>query len=100
MFLNKRFTKLVADQHVYRDQKQVPADGPPSPPPCVRAQGVTGGAAPTVVITNIGTGETLRLTTSTSGTFSAPVLDPVQYKVSVEAQGFKTSVIPKVKVDT
>ena len=57
-------------------------------------------AAATVVITNIGTGETLRLTTSTSGTFSAPVLDPVEYKVSVEAQGFKTSVIPKVKVDT
>lgn len=57
-------------------------------------------AAATVVITNIGTGQTMRLTTTTSGTFSAPVLDPVEYKVTVEAQGFKTSVIPKVKVDT
>lgn len=57
-------------------------------------------AAATVVITNIGTGQSLRLTTSTAGTFSAPLLDPVEYRIAVEAQGFKTSVIPRVKVDT
>jgi len=57
-------------------------------------------AAATVIITNLGTGETLSLTTSTSGTFSAPLLDPVEYKIAVEAQGFKTSVLSRVKVDT
>ncbi len=57
-------------------------------------------AAATVTITNLGTGEQLQLTTSTSGTFSAPQLEPVEYRVAAEAPGFKTSVIPKVKVDT
>jgi carboxypeptidase family protein len=57
-------------------------------------------AAATVVITNIGTGQTFRLTTSSAGTFSLPVLDPVEYRIAVEAQGFKTAVIPRVKVDT
>ena len=51
----------------------------------------TGAVVPdaTVVITNIGTNEQLRLTTSGSGTFSAPLLDPVEYRITVEAPGFK-----------
>ncbi len=57
-------------------------------------------AAATVVITNLGTGEKLELTTSTAGTFSAPLLDPVEYRVTVDAQGFKQSVVSRVKVDT
>ncbi|MPZ19795.1 MAG: hypothetical protein GEV06_18035 [Luteitalea sp.] len=57
-------------------------------------------AAATVVITNIGTDESLALTTTSSGTFSAPLLDPVEYRITVEAPGFKPSVVPKVKVDT
>lgn len=57
-------------------------------------------AGATVVITNIGTGESWQLTTSGSGSFSAPLLDPVEYRITADAPGFKTSILPKVKVDT
>lgn len=60
--------------------------------------GVVGGA--TVTITNIGTGESRQVTTSTAGSFSVPLLDPVEYRITVEAQGFRPSVVPRVKVDT
>jgi hypothetical protein len=54
----------------------------------------------TIVVTNIGTNEQLRLTTSANGAFSAPLLDPVEYRIAVEAPGFKRSLLEKVKVDT
>lgn len=54
----------------------------------------------TVTITNVGTNESIRLTSSESGAYSAPLLDPVYYRVTVEAAGFKKAVIEKVKVDT
>jgi hypothetical protein len=62
----------------------------------------SGGVLPgaMVTVTNVGTGETLHLTTSDKGTFSAPVLEPVEYRVTVELSGFKKAVVPRVKVDT
>src|SRR6185436_5553207 len=54
----------------------------------------------TVVVTNLGTGETIRLTTSDKGTYAAPVLDPVEYRVTAELSGFKKVTVPRVKVDT
>jgi hypothetical protein len=54
----------------------------------------------TVTIASIGTGETFTLTTSDKGTFSAPQLDPVEYRVTVELTGFRKAVVPRVKVDT
>lgn len=53
-----------------------------------------------VVITNIGTNKSIQLVTSTSGTYSTSLLDPVEYKITVTAPGFKKSVVDKVKVDT
>ena len=47
----------------------------------------------TVTITNLGTSAAIRLTTSDSGAFSAPLLDPVYYRVTVEAAGFKKAVL-------
>jgi hypothetical protein len=62
----------------------------------------TGAVIPgaTVIVTNIGTNESLRLSTSESGNFSAPSLNPVEYRITVEAAGFKKAVVDKVKVDT
>lgn len=57
-------------------------------------------ASAAVTVTNVGTNESIRLTTSESGAFSAPLLEPVYYRVTVEAQGFKKAVIDNVKVDT
>ncbi len=54
----------------------------------------------TVTITNIGTNQTVKLTTSEAGSYSAPSLDPVTYRIAVEATGFKRSVVESVKVDT
>jgi len=54
----------------------------------------------TVIITNLGTNEALRLATSGGGSFSAPLLDPVEYRVEIEAEGFKKAVVETVKVDT
>src|SRR5204862_7789864 len=53
-----------------------------------------------VVITNLSTGETTPLTTSQGGAFSAPLLDPVEYRIAAESPGFKPTVLPRVKVDT
>src|SRR5262245_21522832 len=62
----------------------------------------TGAVIPsaTVVITNIGTNETLTLTTSESGVFSAPLLDPVEYRITVTASGFKKATVQQIKVNT
>src|SRR5579864_2603940 len=53
-----------------------------------------------VTITNIGTNQTRKTQTSNIGTFSAQDLEPVVYRIVVEANGFKKEVIDNVKVDT
>ncbi|MBS1788826.1 MAG: carboxypeptidase regulatory-like domain-containing protein [Acidobacteria bacterium] len=54
----------------------------------------------TVTITNIGTNQSQRLTTSGDGVYIASSLEPVVYRITVEASGFKKTVINNVKVDT
>jgi len=54
----------------------------------------------TVTITNIGTNAVIKLTTSEAGVFNATSLEPVNYRILVEAQGFKKSILNNVKVDT
>lgn len=54
----------------------------------------------TVTITNVETNQSTTLTTSDSGSFTANLLDPVVYKIVVEAPSFKKSIVEKVKVDT
>src|SRR5690349_23197738 len=54
----------------------------------------------TVTITNLGTGQKIMVTTSETGSYRVPSLDPVTYSVMVEAPGFKRAVLDKVKVDT
>src|SRR5579859_2497516 len=49
----------------------------------------------TVIITNMGTNETQRVTTSDSGTYNVQNLDPVLYKVEVQASGFDKSVVDR-----
>ncbi len=63
-----------------------------------QTQSVIPGA--TITITNLGTNEVRKLTSGPAGTYSAPDLDPVLYKVEVEMQGFKKGVVENVKVDT
>jgi hypothetical protein len=62
----------------------------------------TGAVVPgaTVTVTNAGTNQTLKLTTSEEGAFTASSLEPVVYSVTVEAPGFKKAVVNNVKVDT
>jgi outer membrane receptor protein involved in Fe transport len=61
-----------------------------------------GAAVPgaTVTVTNLGTNQSSTVTTSESGAFSVSSLDPVSYSVTVEAPGFKKSVLGNIKVDT
>jgi hypothetical protein len=54
----------------------------------------------TVTVTNIGTNQAAHLTTSATGSYTAANLDPVLYRVEVEAPGFKKAVVGNVKVDT
>src|SRR6266542_302314 len=54
----------------------------------------------TVTSVNLGTGETFHTITSDRGTFSFPILDPVEYRITVELQGFKPAEVKRVKVDT
>ena len=54
----------------------------------------------TVTVTNVGTGQKQTLTTSEEGAFSAQSLDPVVYRITVEAPGFKTATLESLKVDT
>ncbi len=62
----------------------------------------TGAVVPgaTVTITNLGTNQTVKLTTSASGLFTATSLEPVEYSIAVEAGGFKKTFVKSVKVDT
>src|SRR5947209_19232641 len=63
-----------------------------------QSQSVVPGA--TITITNAGTNEVRKLTSGSTGAYSALDLDPVTYNVQVEMKGFKKSVIENVKVDT
>ena len=47
----------------------------------------------TVTITNKGTGQVNKITTSGSGTYASGALIPGEYEIRVEAKGFKTQVI-------
>ena len=47
-----------------------------------------------VGITNKRTGQTLSVTTTSSGTYASGALNPGEYRVRVEAKGFKTSEAP------
>src|SRR6266536_4144761 len=53
-----------------------------------------------VTITNVGTGQSVTVTPTDSGSFTVQSLDPVSYRVSVEAPGFKRGVVETLKVDT
>jgi hypothetical protein len=57
-------------------------------------------AGATVEILDVGTNAKVQLTTSVSGTYSAPSLRPVLYQVTVTAPGFQKVVVRDVKVDT
>src|SRR5262249_35260663 len=57
-------------------------------------------AGATVTVTNLGTGETRKATTSQNGSYAVVDLEPVLYRVEVAAQGFNKSVVDSVKVDT
>src|SRR5580700_8422604 len=54
----------------------------------------------TVKVTNMGTNEARTVTTAANGTFSVTDLEPVDYRVEIEAKGFKKEVVDHVKVDT
>src|SRR5215471_2600911 len=54
----------------------------------------------TVVVVNVGTNESVRTTSSSSGAFSVQNLEPVTYRIEIQATGFKKEVIDNVKVDT
>jgi hypothetical protein len=53
-----------------------------------------------VTVTNVATNEARDATTSDDGTYTIPALDPGVYRVTVDAQGFKPSLIEQVKLDT
>lgn len=54
----------------------------------------------TVTITNLATNQQTVLTTSLAGSYTAQLLEPVTYDVSVELKGFKKWIKRSVKVDT
>ena len=54
----------------------------------------------TVTVTNVGTNQSVTLTTSSEGNFIANSLEPVLYNVKVESPSFKETTIQNVKVDT
>ncbi len=62
------------------------------------AGAVVPGASVTVV--NIGTNQKIVEKTSGAGSYSVQSLDPVMYRVEVDAAGFKRTVVDKIKVDT
>jgi hypothetical protein len=53
-----------------------------------------------VTVTNVGTNEVRKVTASEAGVYSVPNLEPVTYRVEVEAKGFRKQVVNEVKVDT
>jgi hypothetical protein len=65
-------------------------------------QDSNGAAIPgaTVTVTNIGTNQSTKVTTSETGAYSVSSLEPVKYRIVVEMAGFKKSIVESVKVDT
>ena len=63
-----------------------------------QTQAVVPGA--TITVTNIGTNEVRKVTTTEHGTYAVMDLEPVMYRLEVEAPGFKKAVVEKVKVNT
>src|SRR5437660_5488216 len=57
-------------------------------------------AGASVTITNIGTNQTQKVTTSDTGSFQVSSLDPVTYSILVEVAGFKKAILQSVKVET
>ena len=53
-----------------------------------------------VTITNVGTNRSQKITTSSDGNYTVPSLEPVVYRITVEAAGFRKSVVGNIKVDT
>ena len=62
----------------------------------------SGAVVPNALVTvrSLGTNQTTKVKTSGSGEFSVTALDPVTYSVTVEASGFKKTVVEAIKVDT
>src|SRR5262245_59719507 len=61
-----------------------------------------GAAVPgaTVTVTNIGTNQSTTVTSSSAGSFSVSSLEPVSYRIVVEAPGFKKAILERLKLDT
>lgn len=61
-----------------------------------------GAAVPgaTVTVTNMGTNQSSKVTTSETGAFSVSSLEPVKYRIIVEIAGFKKAIVENIKVDT
>lgn len=53
-----------------------------------------------IVVTNAGTNQSIRVKASDAGAFTVSPLDPVVYRISIEAPGFKQSIVENVKVNT
>jgi protocatechuate 3,4-dioxygenase beta subunit len=53
-----------------------------------------------VTVTSVGTNEIRKATTSEAGSYSVQSLEPVLYRIEVEAAGFKRKIVDNVKVDT
>ena len=62
------------------------------------SQAVIAGAH--VTLTTVGTNEVRKVTTSETGSYAFLSLEPVTYRIEVEADGFKRSVVENIKVDT
>ena len=62
----------------------------------------SGAALPgaTVTIINLGTSHKIVVQATDKGAYLAPNLDPVEYRIEVEAPGFKKAFVERVKVDT
>ena len=62
----------------------------------------TGAVVPgaTVTVANLGTNQSQSLRTSSEGAFSVTSLEPVLYRITVEAAGFRKTVVDSIKVDT
>ena len=62
------------------------------------AGAVVPGAA--VTVTNLGTNQKTHEKTSSAGSYVLPSLEPVAYRIEVEAAGFRKRTVDNVKVDT
>ncbi len=62
----------------------------------------SGGVVPgaTVVLKNLGTGLESRTTSSASGAYNFTTLEPVEYSMTIEAKGFRKTLVDRIKVDT